>query len=137
MAFVHGKESVFSIDSVELTAYLTDITFNNTVDMAETSTMGNEAKTYISGMSDGTFSISGRYDSTASTGPNAVLNGLVAGKTVVAFEYGPEGDTNGDVKYTGNCFLTAYNVSSPVGDVVAFTADFQVTGAITEGTYSA
>lgn len=134
MAFIHGKDSYFEIDSDDLTAFLTDVSLSTSFDTAETSTMGTEAKTYIQGMSDATISISGRYDSTASTGPDAVLNGLTG---AVPFEFGPEGGANGNVKYSGSCIKTGYNVSAPIGDVVAFTAEFQVTGVVTKGTFSA
>jgi hypothetical protein len=140
MGFVHGKGAVFKIDNAAgtlqtLTAYITGADFGNTVDTAETTTMGSEVKTYVSGQSDGTLSISGNYDSTAATGPDVVLNGIIGLETTSTFEYGPEGSTTGKIKYTGECFLTAYNISAPVGDVVTFTADFQVTGAITKTTY--
>lgn len=137
MAFVHGKDSVFTIDSDTLTTYLTDISLDRSVDEAETSTMGGESKTFLPGMDEATISIAGRYDSTASTGPDAVLAALVGNDTLVAFEYGPEGSANGAVKYSGNCFATSYNVSAPVADIVAFTATFRVSGAVTKGTYSA
>jgi len=141
MAFVHGKGFAFKIDNAAgtlqtLTAYLDSVDFNNTVDTAESTTAGAEAKTYLSGQSDATLSISGKYDSTASTGPDVILNGLVGLEATSSFEYGPEGGTTGKVKYSGECFLTSYVVSSPVGDVVTFTADFQVTGAVTKGTFS-
>jgi len=140
MAFTHGKGAVFKIDNSggtlqTLTAYVDSIDFNNTIDTAETTTMGSEVKTYLSGQSDATLSISGKWDSTASTGPDAVLNGLIGLETTSTFEAGPEGSTTGKVKYTGECFLTSYAVSVPVGDVVTFSADFQVTGAITKTTY--
>jgi len=140
MAFTHGKGAVFKIDNSggtlqTLTAYVDSIDFNNTVDTAETTTMGSEVKTYLSGQSDATLSVSGKWDSTASTGPDAVLNGLIGLEATSTFEVGPEGSTTGKVKYTGECFLTSYVVSAPVGDVVTFTADFQVTGAITKTTY--
>jgi hypothetical protein len=142
MAFVHGKGAAFSIDNaagspVTLTAYIDSIDLSQSVDTAESTTMGAEAKTYLSGQSDGTLSITGKYDSTASTGPDVTLAGLVGLETTSTFEYGPEGGTAGKIKYSGECFLTAYTVSAPVGDVVTFTADFQLTGAITKGTYSA
>lgn len=141
MAFVHGKGAAFKIDNAAgtlqtLTAYLTDAGMSNTVDTAESTTMGAEAKTYLSGQSDATISISGLYDSTASTGPDVILNGLVGLETTSSFEYGPEGGTTGKTKYSGECFMTGYSISAPVGDVVAFTADFQVTGAVTKGTFS-
>lgn len=136
MAFVHGKGSVFTIASKELTSYLDSVELNISGDTAESTTLGATAKSYLAGVPDSTISISGKYDSTATTGPDAVLQGLVGSDTASAFEYGPEGGDTGDVKYSGDCFMTGYKVTSPVGDVVAFTADFQCTGAITKGTYS-
>src|ERR1044071_5241142 len=99
MAIPHGKDSYFAVDTKDLTTYLTDITFNNSTDMAESTTMGAEAKTYVAGLTDGTISISGRYDPTATTGPDAVLSGLRGGETAVVFEYGPAGNASGAVKH--------------------------------------
>jgi hypothetical protein len=136
VAFVHGKDAALTVNSVVLTTYLTGFDFDQMVDMAETSTMGLEAKTYISGLSDATFSIAGRYDSTAVTGPDVALSALVGSDTSTTFEAGPEGSTTGKVKYSGSCFLTSYRISADVGDVVAFTAEFQCTGAITKAAYA-
>ena len=140
MACVHGNGAVFKIDNAAgtlqtLTAYIDSIDFSNSVDMAESTTMGAEAKTYLSGQSDATMSISGKYDSTASTGPDVVLNGIIGNEATSTFEVGPEGSTAGKTRYTGECFLTAYTVSMPVGDVVTFSADFQITGAITKNAF--
>src|ERR671918_188536 len=137
MAFVHGKGAVFKIDNAPgvlqtLTSYVDSIDISHTVDTAESTTMGAEAKTYLSGQSDGTLSISGKYDSTTSTGPDVILQGLVGLEASSTFEVGPEGGATGKVKYSGECFLTSYVISSPVGDVVSFSADFQIPGAITK-----
>jgi hypothetical protein len=48
----------------------------------------------------------------------------------------PEGSTSTYVKYTGECILTSYEKSGAIGDVVTYSAEFQVTGAVTRGTYS-
>jgi hypothetical protein len=53
----------------------------------------------------------------------------------LSFEYSPEGTASSKIKYTGECILTNYAISSPVGDVVAFSGDLQVTGAVTRGTH--
>lgn len=141
MAFVHGKGGVFKIDNAAgtlqtLTAYLDQWSISQTVDTAETTTMGAEAKTYLSGASDATISVSGLYDSTASTGPDVVLAGLVGLETTSSFELGPEGGTSTKIKYSGECFLTGYEITVAAGDVSKFTADFQVTGAVTKGTFT-
>lgn len=140
MAFVHGKDAIFKIDDSggvlrDLSAYSDKIDFSNSVDTGETSTFAVEAKTYVSGLSDATFSVSGKYDSTATTGPDAVLNGLVGNEASSTYECGPEGGTAGKVRYTGECFLTGYAISAPVGDVVTWSADFQCTGPITRNTF--
>lgn len=140
MAFVHGKGGVFKIDNAAgtlqtLTAYCDQWSIDNTVDTAETTTMGSEVKTYLSGQSDGTISVSGLYDSTASTGPDVVLQGLIGNEATSTFELGPEGSTTGKTRYTGECFLTGYTITAMSSDAVKFTADFQISGAITKNTY--
>lgn len=140
MAFVHGKGGIFKVDNAAgtlqtLTAYVDQWSINQAVDVAETTTMGSEVKTYVSGQSDGTVSVSGLYDSTASTGPDVVLQGLIGLETTSTFEVGPEGSTTGKVKYSGECFLTGYEITVMAKDVAKFTADFQVSGAITKGTF--
>ena len=136
MATSHGKDAYFSVDTKNLTTFTTDISVSRDVEVAESTTMGAEAKTYMSGLSDAKISISGKWDNTATTGADAVLVGLTGGDTAVAFEFGPEGNGSGKVKHSGSCFLTSYEVTAPIGDVVAFSAEFQVTGAVATGTFT-
>jgi len=140
MAFFHGKGLVFKIDNsagtlAALTAFVDSVDINNSVDMGETTTAGAEDKTFVSGQAEHDLSISGKYDETASTGPDAVLFGIVGLETTSTFEFGPATSTSGRPKYTGECFLTGYKVSAPIGGVVTFTADFKVTGAVTRTTW--
>ena len=67
---------------------------------------------------------------------NLYLLGAVVGQSAtLSFEYSPEGTAGGKVKYTGECILTSYSLSSPVGDVVGYSADLQVSGDVTRGTH--
>jgi hypothetical protein len=138
MAFVHGKSAVFKLDDSggtlrDLSSYLDDIGFPRDIETAETTTFGvaGSAKTYIVGLSDATISISGKFDATA----DGYLAGVVGNSATLSFEYGPAGSTGGNVKYTGECIMTSYEVSASVGDVVTASADFQVTGQITRTTW--
>jgi hypothetical protein len=135
--FRHGKSTVFKVDNsggtlTDISTTLTDVSFPRTVDTAETSAFGDSAKTYIVGLSDATISISGNFDATV----DAHLAGILGQAASVSFEYGPEGSTSTYVKYTGECLLTSYEKSGAIGDVVTYSAEFQVTGAVTRGTYS-
>lgn len=138
MAFVHGKSAVFKLDDSggtlrDLSAYLDDLGFPRDIETAETTTFGvaGSAKTYIVGLSDATISISGKFDATA----DGYLAGVLGQSATLSFEYGPAGSTGGNVKYTGECIMTSYEVSASVGDVVTASADFQVTGQITRTTW--
>lgn len=135
--FRHGKSTVFKVDNsggtlTDISNTLTDVSFPQSVDTAETSAFGDSAKTYIVGLTDSTISISGNFDATV----DAHLASILGQSASVSFEYGPEGSTNGLVKYTGECYLTSYEKSGAIGDVVSFSAEFQVTGAVSRGTYS-
>lgn len=136
MPFVHGKSTDFRIDNsggtlTDISAYCDSVDFPQTIETAETTTFGDSNKDYIVGLKDATISFSGKWDAT--------LDGIlapIAGQTAsVSFQYGPAGSTATNVKYTGECFLTSYQITGAVGDVVTFSAEAQVTGAVTRGTY--
>ncbi len=131
--FTTGKSAVFKIDDTggterTISDVLNSVDFPETTDTAETTAFGASSRSYIVSLESATISISGMYDAT--------VDGYFKGGAEPAsrsFEYQPTG-TSGESKYTGECILTNYSLSSPVGDVVTFSADFQVTGAVTRGT---
>jgi predicted secreted protein len=133
--FVHGKSTDFSLDDTagtprNLSDTITSVDFPETLDTAETTAFGSSAKSYIPGLTDATISISGIWDAT--------VDGYIAGGAEPAsrsFVFGPAGSTGGNVKYTGEAIVTSFSISNPVGDVVTYSLDLQVTGAITRGTY--
>lgn len=134
MPFVHGKSAVFKIDDSggvlrDISAYCDNIDFPLTADTAEVTTFGDSSKEYVAGLKDATISISGSWDATA----DGYLAGIQA--AIGTFEYGPAGSAGGAVKYTGECICTGYNVTAPVGDKVSFSAEFQVSGAVTRTTF--
>lgn len=136
MAFVHGKDSVFKLDNsggslTDISAYINSVDFPETADVAETSVLGASSKSYIVGLKDSTIAIAGLWDSTV----DGILGAVVGQSATLSFEYSPEGTTSGNIKYTGECILTSYSQSSPVGDVVGFSADLQVSGDVTRGTH--
>jgi len=135
--FRHGKSTVFKVDNnagtlTDISNTLTDVSFPQSVDTAETSAFGSSAKSYVVGLSDATLSISGNFDATV----DAHLAAIVGKADSVSFEYGPEGSTSTYTKYTGEALLTSYEKSGAIGDVVTYSAEFQVTGAVTRGTYA-
>ena len=134
--FRHGKSAVFKITDSgatlrDISNVVNEVTMPRSIETGETTSFGASAKSYVTGLSDATMSVSGTWDATV----DGYLAGLV-GSDATAFEYGPEGSASTRIKFTGNAILTSYEVGSPVGDVVTFSAEFQVSGAITRGTYA-
>lgn len=141
MAFAHGKGAAFQLDDssgslVDLSSYLDEVSFPRSIETGETTTFQDTSKTYVVGLRDSTLSLSGKYDPTADAHFSAVDANLAAGSiSSVSFEYGPAGSASGAIKYSGEALLTSYEVSSPVADVITFSAELQVTGDVTRGTY--
>lgn len=138
MAFRHGKSAVFKVDNssavlTDISAYLDDVSLPRSIETAETTTFGvtGGSKTYVTGLNDATISLSGKWDSAL----DAVLAAVLGQDTALNWNYGPEGSTAGRIKFTGLAILTKYDVKAPVGGVVTFSADLQVTGSITRTTF--
>ena len=132
--FYHGKSTNFSLDdtggtSRDISDVLVSVDFPEIVETGETTAFGATSKSYIVGLRDATISISGLWDAT--------VDGYIIGTEPATrtFIFGPAGSTSGYVKYTGECILTNYSVSSPVADVVTFSLDLQCTGGVTRTTF--
>jgi|TARA_R110000824_G_scaffold399360_1_gene604750 hypothetical protein len=132
--FVHGKSTNFSLDdtggtSRDISDTLTSVDFPETIDTAETTAFGATSKSYIVGLRDASISVSGLWDAT--------IDGYIIGTEPATrtFIFGPAGSTGGNIKYTGECILTNYAVSNPVGDVVTYSIDLQCTGGVTRTTF--
>lgn len=130
MAATHGKSAQFYLTdsgSTErnITAGLTSAAIARTADVAETSALGDSAKTYVAGLKDATIPLGGPRDATI----EGYVEGVVG--TSTAFAYFPEGSASGKIKYSGSVIITAYNPSSSVDDATRWSAECQVTGAVT------
>jgi len=135
MAFVHGKGAVFKLDNAadvltDISAYVRSVSPKRSADTAEVTCFGALVKSYIAGLTDMTISVEGVWDATL----DAILHAaLGATKT---FEFGPEGSTGGDIKYTAECICTSYTPGdASVDGAVMWSADLQVTGTLTRTTY--
>lgn len=140
MAYAHGKDVYFSVEDSAATTLraivgVKTVTFTQENETADITIIGDEGRKYRQGLTTGTITITGLWDQTASTGSNTVLQSLVGIEVTTGFEWGPQGNTAGQVKKSGECVLTSYEENSDLGDMVLFTASFNVHGDITVGTF--
>jgi len=139
--FKHGKNAYFSLDGtagtlVAISDTLNEVTMPREIETAETTAFGSSDKTYITGLGDATISLSGMFDATVDTQVAGDIANLKSGSVAsLTFEYGPSGNAVSSPKFTGEALITSYEVGSPVGDVITYSLELQVTGGVTGTTF--
>ena len=138
--FRHGRNAVLKVDDSggtlrSLHTMLREAGLNRSVDLAETSAFGTFDKTWVVGMREGRIPFSGMFSAAAANDITNVLDGILGQEASVSFEYGPEGEVTGRKRYSGECYLVTYDISSPYNDMVATSGEFVVTGTVTSGVW--
>lgn len=123
MAFVHGKGTFVSLDANDLSAFTNNTALPRSADTHDVTTYGKDDHVYRGGLRDGTATISGIYDSAAG-GPGAVITPLLG--TNVTFIFRPEGTGPGLPERSGDCVVSTYEETSPVADMVTWSAELQL-----------
>ena len=141
MAFFDSKVSKLLIDDTggtqrDLSPYITDVRgLPGLRNLNEVTALGDSGAKFIPGLEDVAITLSGIFDDTSSSGPDAVLGPLRTHTSAVDFEYGPKGSGSGNAKYSGTCWVLSYELRSRVGNLVEWSAALQVEGTVTRGTF--
>ena len=142
MAFFDSKVSKFLIDDTggtqrDLSAYITEVRgLPGRRALNEVTALGDSGARFIPGLEDVTVRLGGLFDDTATSGLDAVLGPLRTHTSAVDFEYGPEGSSTGDVKYSGTCWVVSYDLRSRVGNLVEWAATLQVESIVSRATFA-
>lgn len=138
MAILTGNNGVVKLDAsvggaVATIAAVRTFSIELTRDTIETSTMGTDVRTYLTGLSSWSGSADIYFDPAASTGTiatHAVLNptsGTVGQGTLSVELY--LADTAG--KFAGEVIITGFTVNSSMDGMVEASISFQGSGACT------
>jgi len=132
VSFVHGKNTkvLFTNPTAnacyDLSPFFNDVSITNDVEATEVTTFNQAGvKSYIPGLRDGNFTLSGFYDGTSS-GVDAILTtaiGNTADEAILVFPQG--GNTQNERCYVAQGIQTKYDLKSPVSGVVAVDAEVQ------------
>jgi hypothetical protein len=142
MATLTGNNGAITLNGNNVAA-VRNFSIEMTADTIETSVMGTDVRTYVSGMSSFSGSADVYFDpDTATTGFDAAettfnpTTGLV-GASGVAGKFYVELDatgTNVDKAFTGTIIVTGYTVNATMDGMVEASISFQGTGATTFST---
>lgn len=130
--FAHGKNVNVFVNEYDFSTYFNDVTATSTVETAETSSFGSSAKTYIVGLQDGTVSLNGMFDGTA-TGTDVVFSAVLGSTTKQNVIVAPSGHSNGANAIMLEADDTSYEVSGAVSDIVQTSAEFQSSDGVEHG----
>jgi hypothetical protein len=131
MPEAHGKETYVSLDGDNLSTFTDNTTFEREADEHDSTAYGMDDKEVVGGLRGGKVTIGGKYV-TGATGPAAVIEPLLG--TKVPFIYRAEGTGTGLPEKSCTVHVKSYNQSSPVADIVRWTAELTIAGAVTTAT---
>lgn len=125
----HGKLSRIEKNNVKMD-YTIDGQISVSMDMSDISRQGQNWKDGIPGMAawNGSINI---YFVPGNTEQKAFMDNIIAatpGVKLTDVKFLLDADTNG---FTGDIYLTAFNVTTAMGDVVKASFSFQGSGALT------
>lgn len=134
MATFTGQAGALSVNAVNV-AEITSFTIDHTVNTIEATAMGDEYRSYKTGMKEWSGSADVLFDdATLVDGLGTVLIGNTAGGdsngAAVAIIAYPAGNTSGAPKLTGNVFVTGFSVASEMEGMVTATVSFQGDGIL-------
>lgn len=130
--FIHGKGSAVSLGGSDLSIYSNSVEWARTADSQDVTTFGKNAHVKQGGLLDGTATIQGTYDNSATVGPRAVINPKIG--TVVAMVWRPEGTGAGKPQETVNVLVAGYTETSAVADMITFSVDLELSDDVTTAT---
>jgi hypothetical protein len=128
MARVHSKNTVVTIDGDDISTYTKSSEVSRKADIHDNTTYGSDSHTKDGGLLDGSIKMDGVYDSTAVTGPRAVLVPLLG--TTVTFIRRIEGTGSGLPQDSCSVVVGEYVETSPVADYVMWSITLEITGDV-------
>lgn len=136
-----SQQSVFQITDTgaslrDITPYIVSVDgLPGPRELAEATTLNSSGRNWYPTLENSKIVLELLWSDDASVGSDTVLGPLRTHSAKVAFDYGPEGKTGGDVKYSGNAWVADYRIISRVGDLVKSRCELNVDGVVTRGTY--
>ena len=128
MATHTGSEGTVKVGSNAI-AEIRSFSIEESADTLEDTTMGDTARTYKPSLTTYTGSVDVLWDAGDTTGQGALDIGVE-----VTLNLYPEGDTSGDIYYTGSAIVTGVTINSTYDGLVEMSISVQGNGALTQTT---
>jgi len=126
---IHGRSGAVKVSTNDVAA-VTGFSYDESADKSETTAMGDNAKSYLGGLRDGSGTLDCFWQA-SDPGHDVLLAGFAAGTTVELHLY-PEGDASGKIDYNGDVVIDSVGLAQTKDDLV--TISFQFSGFLAKDT---
>ena len=133
MAFGHGSAAYLKIGDTDISEYTESADVGFDVDSDDIKVFSATWVQRVFGIISATLNAACAYDPTL----DGVVWTAMTGGADVAWEFGPQGSTQGVVKYSGDMRISANRIAAPTSGKVTQTITCLPTGTITKGVFSA
>ena len=131
--FMLNNASV-TINSVDLSSYVTSITLSQSADNLEDTAMGDTSRSYIGGLKSGSVDIEFNADFAASK-TEATIFPLVGTSTAVVIKPVAASVSATNPSYTFNAIVTSWDtLNGSVSELATHSISWPITGSITKAT---
>ena len=128
------NDASVTINSVDLSTYVTSVTLSQSADSLETTAMGDSARTFIAGLTNGTIDIDFNADFAASK-TEATIYPLVGTTTAVVVKPVAASVSATNPSYTFNVIVNEWDtLNGSIGELATHSVSWQIAGAITKAT---
>lgn len=124
MSLAHGKNTVIKINSTDISPYTKNSKFGRKADVEKVTPYGKDSVILAGSLLSGSFDMDGNYDSTATTGPSALLQPLLG--ELVSVIRQPEGAGSGKPQNAFSAVLASYEESSPSDGYIMWSATLEI-----------
>lgn len=131
MAKSHGKLTVVTVATKDISPYCKTSTFTRTAKTSDVTGYGVDDEVHQGSLRTGMFTISGTYDNTVSVGPRLVFKGQEGATVAVVRKL--EGTGSGKPMDVFSAVVEKYEETNPHDDYVTWSVDLKITG-IVDGT---
>lgn len=137
-----SQQTIFQItdtggDLRDITPYIVSIEgLPGVRELAEATTLNDGGRMFHPTLENSVITLELIWSDDVLVGSDTVLGPLRTHGSAVAFDFGPEGKVNPDIKYSGNAWVRNYPILARVGNLVMCRCELQVNGQVGRGAYA-
>lgn len=126
MALVHGKKTVLIVNGANISQYVKTSKYSRKRDIEKVTTYGKESVVKAPSLKDSSLDVDGNYDSTATTGPRALLQTLFDSGDLVPVIRRTEGTGSGKPQDSFMAIVASYEESNPADGYIMWSTTLEI-----------